>query len=196
MFANEPHAVIYEISYVRIGKEWRTCQTFMIRIPPFQESNMFSKIYRIIWVSLIAMTFGASAGIAETTIWESNNGYARSFGFDILETNASGQDMVLVTVDPSSSDNWVDVYQVGPGQGTSSIMSIYEPVSIAHKRAFGHDVGSVGDVNGDGYDDFVICAALTCSCYEPDEQAGFYVLRDHRHPAAQQPHRSGRIIVQ
>lgn len=130
---------------------------------------------RCAFMSIVVSLACVAMTMAATPVWTGHVGYGKTFGFGVLETVTPGQEMVLVTIDPSSGDNWVNLYRAGPGQDSVRDLMITEPNSIGYLRTFGADLGSVGDVNGDGHDDFVICAPLAHSSDEDLYPAGFYL---------------------
>ena len=123
-----------------------------------------------------------TAGLAATTsIWRGGPGYGFSGGFDVVPAMIAGKAWVLYGARASYGPDAfrVMVFLAGVGEDSQWDMILADP-SPDDVRTFGSDLAGVGDVDGDGVDDIVVCAPLTMTSLEPDYPGGFYLYLGDR----------------
>ena len=114
---------------------------------------------RFIFVGFFLVLLSAMDSAAETVLWETNA--ADSFTrIEWVPVASEPYDFVLVHMGGIyDSDQSVHLFRAGPGEDGLVDLVLADPVPEATGyRAFGQDLTTVGDVNGDGYADFVINA--------------------------------------
>ncbi|MFO7608929.1 MAG: FlgD immunoglobulin-like domain containing protein [Candidatus Krumholzibacteriia bacterium] len=129
-------------------------------------------------VLFLVAVLASGSTAATDAIWTGQTLSGFNGGFAVVPATTPGLAYVLVGTRESypSSRHRVLVFRAGPGFDANHDFLLAE-VGYTYERTFGSDLAAVGDVDGDGHDDFVICSPVYQSIDEGSIGSAFHFYR-------------------